>query len=214
MKNNWFKAFYLDMKSVLDGTSLFVHHLMTSNLKKSELLCTKDPKLSNHIKRIHQIFPKAKIVFMVRDGRATAYSLLTKLYVTKKGAKIPFEKNTYFKGLYSDHLKNWNDFYAKNYNQCREVGEEFCKLVKYEELVQHTEETMRSVVQFLGIEYTEKFLSHEKYVGSKIVLEPDGWSTDQVNQSIYLDSLKPWVGQVSYSIEVPMLATFNYTTDV
>jgi protein-tyrosine sulfotransferase len=176
---------------------------MANNLKKSELLCAKDPYLTSHLKRINQMFPKSKMVLMVRDGRATSYS-----YIRKHKANVD---ESFF-----DYLKRWNDLYIKAYSECQAIGPLGCKLVKYEDLIQNTKEVMESVSKFLGIEFTENFLNHEKYIGSKVVVAPGEWSSSQVKKPIYTDSLTPWVGKVKYdkqivSKQIKMLASFNYT---
>ena len=41
-------------------------------------LCNKDPFTIKSAKYLHQLFPRAKFIFMVRDGRATVHSIMTR----------------------------------------------------------------------------------------------------------------------------------------
>lgn len=49
-----------------------------SNPSFSFLPCNKDPFLLNNAIYLKRLFPKAKFIFMIRDGRAVAHSLITR----------------------------------------------------------------------------------------------------------------------------------------
>jgi protein-tyrosine sulfotransferase len=206
-KNNWHKHFYLNLEATYDASTHFIFHVLKNNLKESEILCAKDPKLTSHIQMLHKLFPRSKIIIMVRDPRASVYSYLKHLV----GKNIS-------KALFYEHLVKWNNLYENAFKHCLMIGSLQCKFIKYEDLVEQTETTMRSVAQFLEIEFTDGFLNHTKYVGNKIILEKYGWSSGQVNRSIYRDSLKPWVARVNYdkllvSKNIRMLSRFQYKID-
>ncbi|CAF1004315.1 unnamed protein product, partial [Brachionus calyciflorus] len=84
----------------------------------------------------------------------------------------------------------------KTYQMCVQMGDEYCKLVKYEELVQNKERVLREIVDFLGLNWLDKLLNHEKFIGDKIVLSDKEWSNDQINKAIYKDSLNNWEGKI------------------
>jgi protein-tyrosine sulfotransferase len=195
--------FYFDFDKVLDSSALFIYHNLKNRLRKADIFCVKEPMLIRHITRLNQIFPRSKILVMVRDGRASSYSLSIK--------RKEIDQNKTF----MDYLNEWNTMYRTAYKECRSLGFRSCKIVKYEDLVKKTEQTMKSVSDFLNIEFTSEFLNHEKYIGSRIILEKNGWSSDQVNRSIYMEALESWVGKVAYSKykvfrKIDMLRKFGY----
>jgi hypothetical protein len=58
-------------------------------------------------------------------------------------------------------------------------------------------------------------MNHDKLVGTKVILENDGWSTDQVIKPVYLNSLKSWIGKIDYDsfkikADIDMLKTLGY----
>ena len=66
-----------DIKDSLVDSAIvdFVSNVMLNrNLKKSKRACAKDPNIVLYTEYLHQLFPNAKIIHMVRDGRAAAYS--------------------------------------------------------------------------------------------------------------------------------------------
>ena len=121
---------------------------------------------------------------MIRDGRAAAYSLIQRLK----------ESNNYVN--FKRYLSTWNSYNSIVLRQCRKVGSK-CLKVKYEDLVTDTKNTLKKVVNFLDLSWTDEFLHHEKYVGNKIVVSQTEWSTDQIKQRIYTDSLRSWKGKIN-----------------
>jgi protein-tyrosine sulfotransferase len=207
-KKNW-ASFYFDFNKTLDAAALYIYHHLKNNLKKSEILCAKDPMFFENILRLNQIFPKAKILIMVRDGRASVFSLANNMLASYNYTQT----NTFY-----EKLKNWNGIYKKANNECKMMGESTCKIVKYENLIQKPEATMKLVSKFLNVKYTKDFLNHASYINDKIIVEKFGWSTNQVNRSIYNNSLTPWIGHVAYNKvlvnkTVDMLHTFGYKID-
>ena len=65
-------------------------------------------------------------------------------------------------------------------SQCSNVGEEFCLVVKYEDLCLHPEKTLKRVVSFLIEEWSDKLLNHQNFIGSDIVVSKTEWSSHQI----------------------------------
>jgi protein-tyrosine sulfotransferase len=47
---------------------------------KSKRICAKDPLIVLSTEYLHKIYPNAKIIYMIRDGRAAAYSHMVYLF--------------------------------------------------------------------------------------------------------------------------------------
>ena len=72
---------------------------------------------------LSELFPNAKFIFMLRDGRASAHSVVTR----KVGIGNTDITN------YRDVLTKWNDAVKQMYAQCLYISEK-CLMVKYEDL--------------------------------------------------------------------------------
>jgi hypothetical protein len=134
---------------------------------------------------------------MVRDGRAAAYSMMVKRRLQNK------------QKMSKQYLADWNTLNVIVNKQCKQVGPSYCQVVKYEDLIKKTKETLKSVVDFLNITWTDEFLNHEKYVGDKVVVSKTEWSTTQIEKKIYKDSLTSWVGQIEFESEKILEKNYN-----
>ena len=75
-------------------------------------LCNKDPFTLRSMSRLTNIFPKSKFILMIRDGRATAHSIISR-HVTIKGFDIK---------TYRGALKDWNRAITAMYSECQKHG--------------------------------------------------------------------------------------------
>ena len=88
-------------------------------------------------------------------------------------------------------------------------------MVKYEDLVLHPRSTLHTIVNFVGVEWHDWLMEHEKHM-DMIGLSGVEKSTDQVKKPLYTDSLTAWVGQIPADVEkdlrtiAPMIATLGY----
>ncbi len=78
--------------------------------------------------------------------------------------------------------------------------------------------TLSSVVKFLNVSWTNNFLIHDQFVGTKIAVSHTEWSTPQIKKPIHKDSLNRWASFINYeSVELyaraNMLLNFGYNID-
>ena len=76
-------------------------------------LCNKDPFTLRSMQTLTRMFPNSKFVFMVRDGRATVHSIISRK-VSIKG----FDNKSY-RGA----LTHWNRAISTMYSECHAVGQ-------------------------------------------------------------------------------------------
>ncbi len=112
-----------------------------------------------------------------------------------------------------------NQYNQKVQFECSALGADHCLLLKYETLVMNPNATLNSVARFLNVSWTDNFLAHNQFVGSKIAISRTEWSTPQIKKPIYKDSLNMWSNFINYdSVELygraNMLLTFGYNIDV
>ena len=88
-------------------------------LKQGEIaehLCNKDNQLVNHLKYIKKIFPRIKIILMIRDPRATVTSI-----IDRKISVNGIDSSDHAKGLMS-----WSKSMKEIYEDCRQINPNSC----------------------------------------------------------------------------------------
>lgn len=184
----------------------FTMEIIAKHGEPAPRLCNKDPLLIKMGSYVLDLFPNAKFIFMVRDGRATAHSIITRK-VTITGFDLT---------SYRQCLKKWNSAVEAMNNQCREMGKDKCLRVPYEQLVLHPKEWMEKVLKFLDIPWNESVLHHEDFINNGISLSKVERSSDQVIKPVNLEALTKWVGNIPEDVVrdmaeiAPMLSVLGY----
>ena len=162
---------------VLDSAlSSFILEVVARHGEPSKRLCNKDPFTLKSGAYLKKLFPRGKFLFMVRDGRATVHSIITRK-VTITGFDLK---------SYRQCLTKWNAAITAMDAQCKELGDGHCLRVPYEQLVLHPRPMMERILKFLDLEWTEDVLHHEKKIGQEhgISLSKVERSSDQVSSMI------------------------------
>ena len=174
--------------------------------KPAQHLCNKDPLVLRYSTYMKGVFPNGKFILMIRDGRATVHSIITRK-VTITGFNLD---------SYRDCLARWSSIIEHMYAQCIDVGPETCMPVYYEQLVLHPEKTMKNILSFLNITFNDAVLHHEKFIGDEISLSKVERSSDQVIKPVNLEALSSWVGKIPSDVLAqmdmiaPMLRRLGY----
>ncbi len=177
MHANWMKSQKESMRleeagisrEVLDAAlSSFILEVVARHGEPSPRLCNKDPFTIKSGTYLRHLFPRSKFLFMVRDGRATVHSIITRK-VTITGFNLK---------SYRQCLTKWNTTISAMNDQCSEMGPYSCFKVYYEQLVLHPRKLMKEILEFLELPWTEEVLHHEKHVG-----EPHGISLSKTERS-------------------------------
>ena len=99
-------------KEVLnDALGAYMLSIIAKHGETAPRLCNKDPFTLRSMSKILEIFPNSKFILMIRDGRATAHSIISRK-VTIRG----FDTKSY-RGCLSD----WNRAIEHMYTQCTQV---------------------------------------------------------------------------------------------
>ncbi|ELU02303.1 hypothetical protein CAPTEDRAFT_188754 [Capitella teleta] len=191
-----------------DALGAYLLSIIASHGEPAPRLCNKDPFALRHTNRIHKVFPRSKFVLMLRDGRATAHSLISR-HVSVAG----FDTTTY-RGA----LRDWNRAISIMYSECLAIGASVCLPVYYEQLVLHPEAQMNKILTFLEIPWNDLVLHHEETIGKKngVSLSALEYSTDQVVEAVNTGALTKWVRHIPMDVRAemttlaPMLATLGY----
>lgn len=195
---------FVNPERVNKAYGLFVYYLIMKNVKKTKRVCNKEPGNIRHIEYFKSVFPRSKFIYVVRDGRESAFSLISRRYQT-----INFEN-------FFEALSSWNQANQEGYGQCMKTGPDYCKIVRYGSLVKYPKETISKIAEFLNLNWTDKFLHHEEYIDKDIKVPKGDWSIGKVRNEINTDSIRNWEGNVpnyNQSLikeKINMLKVFGY----
>lgn len=167
---------------LMGAISSFIIQIIAGHGAPARRLCNKDPFTLKSAVFLSEMFPNAKYIFMIRDGRATVHSI-----ITRKVSITGFDLNDY-----RQCMMKWNGVMESIDKQCIAVGDK-CLKVYYEQLVLHPEPQMRRILDFLGLPWNDSVLHHEQYIGNEISLSKVEISSDQVVKPLNLDALSKWV---------------------
>lgn len=191
-----------------EAISSFILDIIVNHGQPASRLCNKDPFTLKSATYLSQLFPNAKFLFMVRDGRATVHSIISRK-VTITGFDL---------SSYKQCLQRWNNAVQTMHTQCTDLGPNKCLHVYYEQLVLHPEIWMHKILDFLEITWDNAVLHHEEHINKPggVSLSKVERSSDQVVKPVNLDALTKWVGQMPQDVVedmaniAPMLATLGY----
>lgn len=144
-------------EEVLDSAiASFILQIIKRHGKSANRLCNKDPLTLRNMTYLGKLFPNSKFVLMIRDGRAVVHSLLS--------------RNIIIRGIhnysYEHLLRTWSDTMTNMAKQCYMLIPHQCIVVHYENLVLFPAQTMKRVMQFVGVEWNDKVLHHEQLIGT------------------------------------------------
>ncbi|XP_040907043.1 protein-tyrosine sulfotransferase 1-like [Toxotes jaculatrix] len=194
---------------VLDSAvRAFLLEVIVGHGEPAPRLCNKDPFALKSLSYLARIFPKAKFVLMLRDGRAAVHSMISRK-VTISGFDLT---------SYRDCLTKWSSAVETMFSQCQAVGKGRCLPVRYEHLVLYPEEEMRKLLHFLDLQWDPSVLHHEELIGKAggVSLSKVERSTDQVMKPVNTEALSKWVGNIPADVMsdmaeiAPMLARLGY----
>ena len=107
----------------------------------------KDPRLTYCLDNLVNHFPDARILFIIRDGRAVANSYIK----TKWGSAT----NIYHGAvLWKREVGLHREFIQKNLQKCH--------MVRYEDLVKNTEKELIDICSFIGQPYSENMKNYSE----------------------------------------------------
>lgn len=101
----------------------------------------------------HQLFPGARFIHIVRDGRDVALSHET----------MPFGSSNTF-----DCARSWQQRISTNLKMGAMLAPQLYKVVRYEDLILEPESTLEGLCNFIGIPYSKKMLEYGDMVADKI----------------------------------------------
>ena len=173
------KSYETYLKDSDNAFRLFIVKVIEKGDPSYEILCAKDPGTIYHIEYLAKLFENIRIIYMIRDGRGSSLSTINR------------ENRDMEKSIFHDLINKWNDVNSKAYVDCKKIGADKCLMVKYEDLVTDSEKTIRKVLEFTDIEFSQDFLHHEQ-------ANDIDFSNDRSKLKINTEKLNSWDGKIDY----------------
>lgn len=138
----------------------FISNVIEYHGPPAKNLCNKDPLSLIHTKDLHFMFPRAKFVLVVRDGRAVAYSIVSR-NLTISGV----DNKSYLSAA-----AFWNRVLERMWENCKYVGPDVCHVVFFEKLVSEPKNEINNLLKFLGIDWHDNVLKHSQLINKEVKL--------------------------------------------
>jgi hypothetical protein len=119
----------------------------------------KTPHYVNHVDHLLELWPRARFVVLVRDGRDVAISL----------RKMPFGPNNAWAAA------PWWARGIRAGEEAQRAHPDAVLTVRYEDLARDPRAVVPRICEFLGLDYSDEMLALEKADRSKIVRDQTSW---------------------------------------
>lgn len=145
--------------------------ILLDNKNINKILLVKETSQSIFYKEFKKVFPKLKMINLIRDPRDNYASI-------KSGLKTYYEKigEDEVSTLMSTVLRSRQDLFSAKIN---ENDESFIN-IKYEDLVSKPKKTMKNLTSYLGIKYSDELIEPtifgKPYFGNNFTKKIDGIS--------------------------------------
>ena len=172
-----------------------------ARVKNADIRGEKSPSHVLYVGEIKKVFPEACFVHMVRDPRAVVNSRREQSWCPKG-----IRENTLF----------WVEQVSAGVNGARKLGRDWIT-VRYEDLIQHAEKTLRGVCARFGIEFEPSMLEYWKHNHRLLDLDREPWNIN-ASRPLQPDRVDRWRSQFSRAevLEIetlawPLMRTFGYS---
>lgn len=165
MRNRWansdkerkrLKEAGVDSTLLDQATRAFISNIIIGHGQSAKFLCNKDPMVLTYMRDVLRMYPKAKFVMMIRDGRAVAYSIVS--------------RNVTISGVNNKEYKSaalfWNKIMTRITSDCQALGKQHCLSVHYEKLVRNPREWMTKILKFAEVPWNENVLHHSDFISN------------------------------------------------
>jgi len=215
LREQWWTAMGRDLtaagvdESILDNaTRAFLDALMKGLGGDAPRIAEKTPHNVIHTRTLGRLFPRARFIHVVRDGRAVAASLLQQNWINPStGQRLEYCQDAGAAARY------WSEVVSVARDQAASVPGRYLE-VRYEDLVQRPRAVMEAVMAWLGEPWDEAVLRHQDAGVSVSMLES---STSQISRAVHTRAMEKWRENLSkaqqdqvVSVAGPLLYQLRY----
>ena len=159
---------------LIDASKVYLAALSKHQKVKDSVLIDKLPLNLVELDYIYKMFPNALVICSLRHPLDCIWSCYTQLFSMNASM-----------ANFTD-LQEAFEFYNEVFSLKNHVEislNKKCYVYKYEHLVKNPEDTLRKIVKFLGIEFEQALLDHQKAAGERSFINtPSHW---QVSKGLY-----------------------------
>ncbi|MDQ3986001.1 MAG: sulfotransferase [Actinomycetota bacterium] len=141
-------------ESVAYADAILAAYRAYAGLKGKSLFGDKTPRYVTNIPRLSRLFPDARFVHQIRDGRNVALSY----------ADVPFGPKTI-----GHAAALWAERVAAGFRDGRALGPDRYTEVRYEDFVTNPEALTKTLCDFIGIDFEEQMLDHAEQSRSDVL---------------------------------------------
>lgn len=190
--NNFFKDNEIISNNIdnfldLDFNKKYFDYLKLFNLKNN-IITDKSLNSYFYLGFIKHYLPESKLIHCQRNAKDNCLSIYKNLFIDSQSWKYDEKELVDYYNLYKDIMRFWNKI----------MGEEILN-IRYEDLISNKEHTIKKIINYCELEWSEKCLNHHKNNMSIRTL-----STNQANKPIYSSSINSYK-----NYEIYLKETFN-----
>ena len=147
--------------SYAELTELVLYHYASLHNDTADRWCDKNNYYIDHIPTLHEIYPNARFVYLVRDPLDVVSS---QIYLAAKQFDSPYKPN--FSSDNEELAKKWADSNSKAIQDFLDLNIEPL-VVKYSSLVTKSEATLTTLCRFLGEAFESGMLNYYQSTGNE-----------------------------------------------
>ena len=193
---------------------LYLSQIVARNGRQASRLCSKDPYALSYATTLARLFPRARFVLLLRDGRAVVASLLrNRVRISGFDLSQPL-----------DCLRQWSTQLRRMWLACAALGPHRCFTLRYEHLVLRPRESIEHLLRFLdlvgGDHIANGMLDFWKRVGltgrNGISVSRSEKSSQQIRHAVHSKMLQAWRSELPPNVlamapqVAPMLQVLGY----
>ncbi|WP_144054230.1 sulfotransferase [Pleurocapsa sp. PCC 7319] len=147
-----------------------------THLKNKPRWGDKTPQYISDINRLHQVFPSAKFIHLIRDGRDVCISLRT-LYLNNRHKEGHVIRRFLWHAGRTIHsaAKLWHKSVEAGIESGLKLPTESYLEIHYEDLILRTEDTLKNICSFIGENYDDRMLGFYKNSSKETMKEPEAF---------------------------------------
>ena len=177
VKSNFFKDNKIILKNLdnFSGLSLkkeYFNYLESFNIKKN-IITDKSLDAYFNLGFIKHFFPESKLIHCQRNAKDNCLSIYKNLFTDNEAWKYDEKELIEYYSLYKRIMNFWDKKISKDILN-----------INYEELVNNKEITVKKIINYCQLKWSEKCLNHHNYVSPIKTL-----SLNQANKPVYSTSV-------------------------
>jgi Sulfotransferase family len=193
------------MNSEGEGLEVVVDRIFREcgGVGKKSLWGEKSPRHSYLVEKIHEVFPSARFIHIVRDGRDVCAAMIERKWYDGSARRCAM----CWSGMVGAAAKA-QQFGAGTYRQ-----------ISFEDLIRNPEETLKGICDFLGVEYVEEMLNYQETVPGEIATF-ETKIHEKLSRSLDVSEIGRWK-KLSFrqlliieSLAGPLLKEFGYSSGI